>query len=185
MSRKPSRKPRPSPGTRVRIATKKAAAIGQLESAILLWFNEADPISILVLASNAEDCYHALGKKVGKPSFLKDFMDTMPESLRERAKYIQDYAKHGPKDIDEDAPFSERAAEGFMIASVWCHKQLFGHRTPLMRLFAMRFACENPTAVDPESRQPYTEAAEVYGFGSGSRKEFLDEFQSLLGNPGP
>jgi hypothetical protein len=35
----------------VLVATKKAAAIGQLESAILLWFYKADPLSILVLAS--------------------------------------------------------------------------------------------------------------------------------------
>jgi hypothetical protein len=37
MSRKRSLKPGPRPGFNVLIATKKGAAIGQLESAILLW----------------------------------------------------------------------------------------------------------------------------------------------------
>src|ERR1700682_4364637 len=110
MSRKPSRKPRPRPGPGVLIATKKAAAIGQLESAILLWFNGADPISILVLATNAEDCFHAIGDKIGKPSLYKAWLAAKPEAFRERAQYIQDFAKHGFKDLDEDAPFAASTA---------------------------------------------------------------------------
>jgi hypothetical protein len=70
------------------IATKKGAAVGQLESAILLWFNEADPISILVLASNAHDCFHALGKKIGKPSWWMTWLESMPPAFKERAKNI-------------------------------------------------------------------------------------------------
>lgn len=99
MSRKRSLKPRPRPGFNVLIATKKGAAIGQLESAILLWFNEANPISILVLASNAEDCFHAIGKKIGKPSLYKTWLESMPRSFQERGQYIQDFAKHGFKEV--------------------------------------------------------------------------------------
>ena len=99
MSRKRSLKPRPRPGFNVLIATKKGAAIGQLESAILLWFNEANPISILVLASNAEDCFHAIGKKIGKPSLYKTWLESMRRSFQERGQYIQDFAKHGFKEV--------------------------------------------------------------------------------------
>jgi len=97
MSRKRSLKPRPRPGFNVLIATKKGAEIGQLESAILLWFNEANPISILVLASNAEDCFHAIGKKIGKPSLYKTWFESMPRSFQERGQHIQDFANMASK----------------------------------------------------------------------------------------
>jgi hypothetical protein len=97
MSRKRSLKPRPRPGFNVLIATKKGAEIGQLESAILLWFNEANPISILVLASNAEDCLHAIGKKIGKPSLYKTWFESMPRSFQERGQHIQDFANMASK----------------------------------------------------------------------------------------
>src|ERR1043166_1957478 len=53
MTRQPSKKPKPRLSPTLFVADKKRAATGQLESAILLWFNEADPISTLVLASHA------------------------------------------------------------------------------------------------------------------------------------
>src|SRR5437773_9726218 len=105
MSRKKSRKPQVDPNANTIIASKKRAAVGQLESAILLWFNEADPISILVLATNAHNCFHALGSKVGKPSWYQEFIDQLPQSIRnellERSNYIQNFAKHGFMDLGE------------------------------------------------------------------------------------
>ena len=35
-------------------------------------------------------------------------------------KYIQDFAKHGFKDLDEDAPYEAKVAEMTMIAAVSC-----------------------------------------------------------------
>jgi hypothetical protein len=55
MSRKPSLKPRPKPGLRVITVNKKSAATSQLETAILIWFSEGDPISIHALAAAAHD----------------------------------------------------------------------------------------------------------------------------------
>ena len=115
MSRRRSKKPKPKPSPTVVIADKKKAAIGQLESAILLWFNEADPISILVLASNAHDCYHALGKKLGKPSWFQEFTEKMPPSFQQRDKYIdsgiiEDVAEGSRKQcLDRFLPLFEAA----------------------------------------------------------------------------
>jgi len=43
---------------RVIIVTKASAAKSQLETAIQLWFDDADPVSIHTLAVAAHDCYN-------------------------------------------------------------------------------------------------------------------------------
>jgi hypothetical protein len=179
MSRKRSHKPRPKPSPTVYTVTKKAAAIGQLESAILLWFNEADPISILVLASNAHDCFHALGAKDGKPSPWMAWLDTLPTAFREREKYIQDFAKHGFKDLEEDAPYEPVTGGVVMMAAIDCHRNIYGEGTPLMKLFWTRFLFEHPDLANDNAREHFLKGAAI-GLGSGSRKAFFDEYQSLL-----
>jgi hypothetical protein len=176
MSRKPSRKPKPPPNPRVAVATKKGAAIGQLESAILLWFSEADPISILVLASNAHDCFHAIGTKIGKPSEWMIWLQSFPKSFQERANYIQDYAKHGFKDLDENAPFDPMVAEMVMVAAIDCHEKIYGNGTPLMALFLSRFFFENPQFARVEKRDLYLAGSKIEGLGNGSRKGFFDKY---------
>ena len=185
MSRKPRKKPKPRPSPTVFVASKQKAAIGQLESAILLWFNEADPISILILASHAHDCYHALGKKIGKPSWHQEFTDRMPPSFRERAKYIQDFAKHGFMDLNESAQFDTTYAEGLMLVSLDCHAQIFGKATPLMMLYWIRMLTERPSWTQPSKlpqahQQIVVQSGIIDDVAQGSPKECLQRFQPLF-----
>jgi hypothetical protein len=181
MSRKSSKKPTPDPAPTVIVANNLKAAIGQFESAILLWFNEADPISILVLASNAHDCYHALGKKIGKPSFHAEFMETMPQSVRERSKYIQDFAKHGFKDLEENADFDTVFAEALMAVCLHCHFEIFGNMTLLMSLLTSRMCSEHPewmgTAKLPKAIR---DSALIDDAAKGSRRECLERYLPAL-----
>jgi len=178
LSRQPSKKPRPKPSPTVVVANKQKAAIGQLESAILLWFNEADPISILVLASHAHDCYHALGNKIGKPSWYQEFADKMPCSFRERAKYVQDFAKHGFMDLDESTPFESIWADGLMLISIDRHVDIFGPpMRPLMALYYTRVLSEHPTWNKWENiPQIIIDSGIIDDVAQGNRKECLDTF---------
>jgi hypothetical protein len=181
VSRKKRKKPKPDLSPTLYVADKKRAAIGQLESAILLWFNEADPISILVLAGHAHDCYHALGKKVGKPSWHQEFLDKRPPSFRERATYIQDFAKHGFMDLEESTPFDMTYAEGLMLVSIERHGQILGRITPLMSLYWVRAFAEHPSWMgEPEESLPQIliDLGTVEEVGRGTRKECLQRFQS-------
>src|SRR4051794_13799982 len=99
MSRKPF-KPRPRTETAVTL-TKQGVAKAQLDTAIWLWFAHKDPISTLVLAYNAHDLIHAMGKAVGKPSEFKTWLESMPLSFQQRAKYVNNFCKHGFKDLNE------------------------------------------------------------------------------------
>jgi hypothetical protein len=177
VSRKPSYKPRPKPGATVITGTKKKAAIGQLDSAIFLWFNERDPISTIVLANNAHDCYHALGTKVGKSSVWEELLQKMPKSVRERHKYIPDFAKHGFKDVDEDVQFAPNVADAIMVLAVECHGELYGTLTPLMGLFLARMFHEQPAWLNASAFSKIIENRLAFNeVGKGSRKDCFEKF---------
>src|SRR5438128_10947063 len=106
-------KPRPRPENAI-ILTKKSVAASQLETAISLWFRYADPISILVLAFNAHELFHALGKRIGKPSEFQTWLESMPQSFQARAKYVINFCKHGWLDLDEETPHDPRLADLFI-----------------------------------------------------------------------
>ena len=184
MSRKKTLKPEPGPDFPTVVANKKRAAIGQLESAILLWFNEAEPISILVLTTNSHNCFHAIGKNIGKPAFYETWIQSLPKPLRdeylERSNYIQNFAKHGFMDLDEDANWGPGAADALIMFSIDSCQFIYGAVTPLMRLFRMRFYFENPRFAPKEQQDQFWQGATVHGMGSGSRKEFFDNVGKRL-----
>jgi len=61
---------------------KKSVAGRQLETAILLWFDEGDPVAIHTLAVAANDCLHAMGKLVNKPSDTQDWINTQSKAFQ-------------------------------------------------------------------------------------------------------
>lgn len=182
MSRKPSRKPKPDPGLHVATATKESVAVGQLESAILLWFHEADPVSVLVLASNAEDCLHALGKRVGKPAAIKGKFEKLPKSFQERATYVQDFAKHGEKDTGEPVDYVPESATMTLLSAVDAFTSLYGTATGIMRIFFARCLLEYPQLATQERQAMFIKSANVDNLGSGNRKDFFDKFSSIFGS---
>ena len=125
--------------------TKKSAATSQLETAILLWFNEGDPISIHALAVAASDCLHAMGKMAGKPSHIQTWLRSESRAFQDRMKYIQNFIKHGFKDLHGKASYSPKYGEVLMLDSVDCYGSLYGRKTPLMKVYFLRFATENPS----------------------------------------
>src|ERR1700686_2113570 len=127
---------------------KKGAAQRQLESAIMLWFQTEEPVSIHTLAVTANDCYRAMGKKAGKPSsMVQDWMNTLPAKQNEVIRHTQNFFKHGLKDLEETAVFTPLHAELMILESANYHELLFGKLTPLMLCFAIRFVAENPRIV--------------------------------------
>jgi hypothetical protein len=131
------------------------------------------------LASNAHDCYHALGKKLGKPSWFQEFTENTPPSFQQRAKYIQDFAKHGFKDADESAPFEAIWADALMLLSIERHGQIFGPpMTPLMALYFTRSLSEHPRWTPNRQSLPQTliDSGIIEDVAKGSRKECFDCF---------
>jgi hypothetical protein len=132
---------------RVIIVTKASVARSQLETAIQLWFDDADPVSIHTLAVAAHDCFDALGKRAGKPSRWRELMAARPRIHQIRAAYAQNFFKHGRKDLKKQARYMPFHGEVLLFDSAICHEAIFQKVTPLMKAFLLRFAMSFPEFV--------------------------------------
>jgi hypothetical protein len=128
---------------RLRRVTKKSAAISQLESAILLWLNNGDVVSIHALAVASNECFHAIGKLKNKPSRLQERIASDSPGMQKAARRAQNFFKHGWKDLKGSVMYSPLYGEMLMFDSVVCYEVVFGAMTPLMRTFATQFVIEN------------------------------------------
>lgn len=171
-------KPRPRPENAI-ILTKKSVAKSQLETAISLWVRDGDPVSILVLAFNAHQLFHALGKRIGKPSEYQMALDKMPERFQARAQYVWNYCKHGWKDLDEDTPHDPRFAEVLIYFAVKCYHSVCGKPTSLMLAFNLRLIVENPDLAG-DAAEPVSKLRDVYHAADISRQDFLNEYLPLI-----
>ncbi len=163
---------------RTRIITKKSAARKQIETAILLWFTNSDPISILALAAAANNCYTALAAHIGKPSFFETWLRQQSKGFQDEVREARNFIKHGYKDMKGRVYYSPRLAEVLMVDSVVCHENLFpkGRLSPLMRLYLARFALEHPRIVVPERRPVFAKGIDVQKLRKLSRADFLQHF---------
>jgi hypothetical protein len=130
---------------------------------------------MLVLAFNAHEILHALGTKIGKPSQLETWLDTMPRHLREQTRYVWNFCKHGLKDVDDNTPHDPRHAEMLIFFSGMCYRDVFGKATRLMAAFDLRFFLENPALKTWFPDEPLAKLREIYGAADISRQKFLEE----------
>ena len=118
--------------------TKIGAAKGQLETAIRLWFEEADPISIHTLATSALKVLHDVGKMQGIESWLIARPNPPPE-WREYSMAYQNFFKHAREDAYELLPFDPKATEFYIFDAIHCFEELCGIPLPaIMRAFLLR-----------------------------------------------
>jgi hypothetical protein len=142
----PSRDPK-APGPYIAYSKPDAARL-QLETAILLWFNYGDPISIHTLAAAANELYHGIGSKIGAPTIIQMWKKSLSKKERDEANKAQNFAKHASTDPNSKLPLPTRHAEVLMIDSIMCHEKMFRKRTPLMTCFFARLAFENPRLME-------------------------------------
>ena len=172
MSRKRSKKPKPRSGS-VNVS-KKFAAVAQLHAAIFLWFHYDEPLSILALASNANDCYDALGGHDGNPSMYKVWLGKQSQTFRDRANYVYEFIRHGHKDLKQDTPYSPRQGEMLIVDCIDCHNRLFGDIPPLMSAFNLRLLLERPDVLlTPGHGDVVSELRKIKNAVEAPRAKFL------------
>jgi hypothetical protein len=156
---------------------KKMAAINQLETAILLWFDYGDPVSIHALNKAANDLLGVLSERLsGKPSIFKEWLKSQPPSMRDRVRDIDNFFKHGHRDFNQELGFCPFIAEYLMMDSVYCYSQVYGKPTALMRLYWVRFAMCNRDIISATQLEPWvSEGAETYMLDRVTRREFFDK----------
>jgi hypothetical protein len=172
-------KPKPLPDNAI-VLTKKSVATSQLMTAISLWFQNEDPISILMLAFNAHEIFNALGKAIGKPSQFQTWLETMPKAFQARTTYVIRFCKHAYRDLHEETPHDPRLADAFIYFAGRCYRDVIGKPTPMMLAFDLRLCLEDPDLVNGDAKEAFSKPRNVYKAAMISRQDFLDEYLPLI-----
>lgn len=156
---------------------KKWAAIRQTETAIWLWFDYGDPVSIHTLSKASNDLLATLSEVKGKrTSILKTWLDGQPPRIQKFVSKVDNYFKHGYRDINEDLDFLPFYSEIVLMDSADCCTFLYGRATPMMRLFWTRFMVCNRDLIAAEELDPLiVQATDMYGLDRVSRREFFNK----------
>jgi len=168
------------PDNEVIVVTKESAAKSQLETAISLWFDYGDPVSIHALTVAANECLHAIGKPMGKPSAVQDWIKLQPKKVQKEMTAAQNFFKHGHRDRDQAFRYQPMHGEVLISDSVMTYQDLFGEVTPLMRAFALRFVVTNAGAFLRVFLNEGIDEEEVEKLAKLSRPEFLTEVRHLF-----
>jgi len=162
--------------------TKLDAARRQIETAISLWFQDGDPVSIRTLTAagnqvcrglmiaRGEDSPFFLNEKLIRPDKWEDYKRLMllPEN------FFKHTTKKHEKHPDAKLEFAPKVTEAYLIDAIKMYSSLHGSVTLLMRAFWFRFIILNPhTSTDflPLVKNP----ACVY-WRKLSKATFLEEF---------
>jgi len=105
-------------------------AIGQLETAIELWFHKKDMASIHTLASAAQGVLENIARerKIDREQSLEKYLKTKSQFFQDYMRYPRNYFKHGnPK----PRGYHPRHAEIVIMDAIATWNDLFGRVSPL------------------------------------------------------
>jgi hypothetical protein len=132
---------------------KEEAALRQIESAIMLWFQSEEPVSVHTLAVAGNDCYRAMARhKGGATALVKNWFDQQSNAARKAILHAQEFFKHGFKALTGRTSFSPLYGELLILEAASIHEELNGKMTWLMLAFTLRFCGENPHIVGGGNR---------------------------------
>ena len=102
--------------------TKHMAAINQLRTAITLWFQDGDSISIHTLVFASYEIIHKIYRKKGFKNLLLD-NDRIKEEYRDEfSKSLKIYSaffKHAERDLDSTILFNHKINEMFLSMCIF------------------------------------------------------------------
>ena len=140
--------------------TKLDAARRQLETAIGLYFNDQDPVSIHALAVASHEVLSTLCVKNDKDSGTiagagKFLRKGKQKTFYDALKKPQNHFKHADRDPDAVIDFNLSLSEYFIFDSCGLYKSLTKDNTPLLALYTMILPHFCGQSVKP---QPYSSA---------------------------
>ncbi len=116
----------------------------QLETAVRLYFSEADPVSIHTLTSAAHQVLSDVNRARGGAPMLKEQVPTWvrPDATAEAKRRLNEAAnffKHGDRDHDEVLEFSEGQTELLLYDAVRKYRELTGEIVPVLAVYDVWF----------------------------------------------
>jgi hypothetical protein len=164
---------RSDPRRKLRV-NKKSAAKRQLETAIRLWFDDDDAVSIHTLGAAAGELLHHLGRRKGKASRLQTFMSTETPAYRRRMLSAQNFFKHASRDAADKIGYLPYHGEVILYDAALTYDDLFG-ATPLMATFFLRMICERRTKMKNSAARLRRDGINPAILAQVNRREFLNK----------
>jgi len=135
--------------TKLRV-TKIDAARRQLETAITLWFHEADPVSIHTLACASFQLIYDINSQVGGSPMFPDRMAAVETSqarkqyLRKFLREAQNFFKHADKDAPQTFAFNTGQTDVVIFEGCQKYYEITHEDLPLMKLFTFYLRLRDP-----------------------------------------
>ncbi len=154
--------------------TKLEAARRQIETAIILWFNESDPVSIHTLVSAGHRLVYDINRKsLGLP-MLGDTTNIRPGREKEYRKILakpSNFFKHADWGAEKTLLFSPESTAFHLLDVCKVYQALATERRPLMRLFVLYMEIHYPDLFVSQ----IGDNREVANLKLLSKKQFFDE----------
>jgi hypothetical protein len=140
--------------------SKLAAARRQLETAVRLYFSEADPVSIHTLTSAAYQVLMDLNRARGGAPMLKEQIPTWvrpdaTDGVKQKLSEAANFFKHADRDHGDVLEFSQQQTELLLYDAGRKYRELTGETVPVLAVYDVWFWL-GPGAgliVDPERQK--------------------------------
>lgn len=161
--------------------SKLDAARRQLETAMLLYFREADPVAIHSLAAAAHEILKDLSSKVGSPmpierTLVRALGKELAEKLGSLARKPQNFFKHADRNAESVLEFSPGLTDLILLDGVVQYCSITGEQPPMLGVFIAWFSIQHPEVLENTSAHESILRAHRE-LRSLTRTEFLSEFQ--------
>lgn len=126
--------------------SKLDAAKRQLETAIRLYFNYGDPVSIHTLACAAHEIISDLNKNYGgKPMIVSDYIikDEYKNYFITRIREPQNFFKHADRDSGNVIDFKPEVTQYFIFDAISKYLEITGEKVPYFVIFSGWFVAHN------------------------------------------
>jgi hypothetical protein len=169
--------------------SKLEAARRQIETAVALYFNYGDPVSIHTLSAAAYNIIRDINQKRGGDMMLKDAWQLLETDdaavFRQTTNQAENFLKHADHDPDGSLDLDPRWAEVFLLEAAIRYYALTGEQTPLMQLFAGWFVTQHPNIFARTPLSGMLTRAHLRAVPS-ERREYFDAFLPFaMRGPGP
>jgi hypothetical protein len=174
--------------------TKLQAARRQLETALDLYFNEKDPVSIHALATAAYNVIRKVNRnKGGMPMLVKDthakqFAETTGKTEKEIANILneaENFFKHADSDPNGTLTFDDGEAELFLFDAIGKYGEITQEKVPIFAAFHWWFVSRHPYIVKPGFPDKVPPPGLVDAAKTMTRRQWFDVMMlALLGTGG-
>lgn len=125
------------------IVNKLECAKRQLETAIVLFFDDGDPVSIHTLVCAAYQLVFDINKdRGGKPMWVKErYLDIKPPETKSQVNLAQNFFKHATRNIDDSLDFDPDHTGAYLVDACRTYGDLTGNTPGPFKLFRAWFVC--------------------------------------------